>query len=215
MTGVAEMLGVEQLSAILIILPFLAAIVCYMIRVSGIRSIVILITGGVLIRSTLSLIPLTPFSLSPPPFFGINIHAIVQALDFLLLLIILYFGFKHRHIIIKGLTLLQIILNWALSDRPHAPAELLKTCACWDILRSTSWTLSRWWKPTATAMPAASFAFAKSCRVSTSSDRRFRLYRKEKCESKLREDPKGNLSHGSNSPEANYFIISRPTAAKI
>jgi ech hydrogenase subunit A len=30
-------------------------------------------------------------------------------LDFLLLLIILYFGFKHRHIIIKALALLQII----------------------------------------------------------------------------------------------------------
>ena len=104
-----EMLTVEQLSGILIILPFLAAIVCYLIRVSGVRSIVILITGGVLITSAVLLIPLTPFSLSPQPFFGVSIHFIVQALDFLLLLIILYFGFKHRHIVIKALALFQII----------------------------------------------------------------------------------------------------------
>ena len=104
-----EMLTVEQLSGILIILPFLAAIVCYLIRVSGVRSIVILITGGVLITSAVLLIPLTPFSLSPQPFFGVSIHVIVQALDFLLLLIILYFGFKHRHIVIKALALFQII----------------------------------------------------------------------------------------------------------
>jgi ech hydrogenase subunit A len=104
-----EMLTVEQLSGMLIILPFLAAIVCYLIRVSGVRSIVILITGGVLITSAVLLIPLTPFSLSPQPFFGVSIHVIVQALDFLLLLIILYFGFKHRHIVIKALALFQII----------------------------------------------------------------------------------------------------------
>ena len=106
---VKEMLTVEQLSGILIVLPFLAAIVCYLIRVSGVRSIVILITGGVLITSAVLLIPLTPFSLSPQPFFGVSIHVIVQALDFLLLLIILYFGFKHRHIVIKALALFQII----------------------------------------------------------------------------------------------------------
>jgi ech hydrogenase subunit A len=109
MNMVKEMLTVEQLSGILIVLPFLAAIVCYLIRVSGVRSIVILITGGVLITSAVLLIPLTPFSLSPQPFFGVSIHVIVQALDFLLLLIILYFGFKHRHIVIKALALFQII----------------------------------------------------------------------------------------------------------
>jgi len=105
-----EMLNAEQISAILIISPFLAALVCYLIRVSAARSFVVLITGGVLIISAVLLIPLTPFSLSPPPFLGINIHVIVQTLDVLLLLIILYFGFKYRHIVIKALALLQIIL---------------------------------------------------------------------------------------------------------
>jgi hypothetical protein len=58
---VKEILTVEHLSVILIILPFLAAIFCYLIRVSRIRSIVILVTGGVLISSALLLIPLTPY----------------------------------------------------------------------------------------------------------------------------------------------------------
>jgi ech hydrogenase subunit A len=106
---VEGMLAAEQLSAILIILPFLAGVICYLIRVSAIRSIVILIAGAVLITSAVLLIPLTPFSLSPQPFWGVSIHVIVQALDFFLLLIILYFGFRHRHIAIKALALLQII----------------------------------------------------------------------------------------------------------
>ena len=42
-----EMLSAEQTSAILIISPFLAAFVCYLIRVSAARSFVVLITGGV------------------------------------------------------------------------------------------------------------------------------------------------------------------------
>ena len=106
---VEKMLNAEQLSTILITSPFLAAIVCYLIRVNRIRSIVVLITGGVLITSAVLLIPLTPFSFSPQPFWGVSVHVMVQALDFLLLLIILYFGFKHRHMVIKVLSILQII----------------------------------------------------------------------------------------------------------
>ena len=101
--------GVEGLAAILIILPFLTAIVCYLVRVSGIRSFVVLLTGGVLIASAVLLIPLTPFSFSPQPLWGVSIHTIVQVLDFLLLLVVLYLGVKYRHILIKALALLQII----------------------------------------------------------------------------------------------------------
>ena len=122
-----EMLSAEQLSAILIILPFAAAVICYLIRVSAIRSIVVLIAGTVLITSAVLLIPLTPFSLSPQPFFGVSIHVIVQALDFFLLLIILYFGFRHRHIAIKALALLQIIFLlyfefFLIQDKPDTSA---------------------------------------------------------------------------------------------
>ncbi len=93
----------ELLCTLLIFLPFPAAIACYLIRGSTIRSGIILITGGVLIAGAVLLIPLTPFSLTPQPIGGVSIHVMVQALDFLLLLIILYFGFKYRHIVIKAL----------------------------------------------------------------------------------------------------------------
>jgi ech hydrogenase subunit A len=99
---------VELLCTLLIFLPFTAAIACYLIRGSTIRSGIILITGGVLITGAVLLIPLTPFSLTPPPIGGLSIHVMVQALDFLLLLIILYFGFKYRHMVIKALAFFQI-----------------------------------------------------------------------------------------------------------
>ncbi|MEJ2727743.1 MAG: proton-conducting transporter membrane subunit [Deltaproteobacteria bacterium] len=101
--------GIEALAATLIILPFLTAIACYWVRVSEVRSIVVVLTGGVLIASAILLIPLTPFGFSPQPLLGIGIHTIVQVLDFLLLLVILYLGFKYRHILIIGLGLFQII----------------------------------------------------------------------------------------------------------
>ena len=83
-----EMLGVEGLAAILIILPFLTAIVCYLVRVSGIRSFVVLLTGGVLIASAVLIIPLTPFSFSPQPLWGVSIHTIVRVLLLLVVLLI-------------------------------------------------------------------------------------------------------------------------------
>jgi len=106
---VEAMPTVELLSTLLVILPFLAAVACYLIRGSGIRSIVVLTTGGVLITSAVLLIALTPFSLSPQPFWGVSIHVMVKILDFLLLLIVMYFGFKYRHNAIKGLAFFQII----------------------------------------------------------------------------------------------------------
>jgi ech hydrogenase subunit A len=104
-----EMPGIKELAATLIIFPFLAAIVCYWVRVNGVRSFVVLLTGGVLIASAVLLIPLTPFGFSPQTLLGVPIHTIVQVLDCLLLLVVLYLGFKHRHILIIALTILQII----------------------------------------------------------------------------------------------------------
>jgi ech hydrogenase subunit A len=99
----------EMLSATLIILPLLAAVACYLIRASRLRSLVVMLTGAILITAALLLIPLTPFDFSPRPLRGLDIHILVQALDFLLLLLILYFGFKHRRMVIKALAVLQIM----------------------------------------------------------------------------------------------------------
>ncbi len=103
------MISAAKLSAMLIMLPWLAAIACYMIRTNRTRTLVVLPTGAMLITVALLLIPLVPFALSPRAFWGLDIHMIVQVLDFLLLLLILYLGFKHRHVVIQVLAVGQLI----------------------------------------------------------------------------------------------------------
>jgi len=102
-------MGKELLSTILILLPFVSAILIYLIRLSALRSLIVLVTGGVLIACSLLLIPYAPFTWSPHALLGIPLHGIVQVADFALLLIILYFGYKHRNLIIQVLSVLQII----------------------------------------------------------------------------------------------------------
>ncbi len=100
----------QELITILILLPFGSALCCYLVRSDRLRSWVILATGMLLIISALLLIPLTPFSFAAGSVLGLSIHHIVAAADFLLLFVILYFGFRHRSIIIKMLSLFQILL---------------------------------------------------------------------------------------------------------
>jgi ech hydrogenase subunit A len=100
---------IENLSALLIVGPCISAVVCYFIRWSRIRSMVILLTGGLLMAGALALMPLTPFSFSPRPFLGVDVRVIVQLADFLLLGVILLIGFKKRSMVIKVLGFFQIV----------------------------------------------------------------------------------------------------------
>jgi ech hydrogenase subunit A len=100
----------KNLVTILILLPFAAAACCYFLRSGTVRSFIVLATGCVLIACSLLLIPSTPFSFTFKSVYGLKIHAIVEVADFLLLLIILYFGFKHRSHVIKALAIFQLIL---------------------------------------------------------------------------------------------------------
>ncbi|HVO84195.1 MAG TPA: proton-conducting transporter membrane subunit [Syntrophobacteria bacterium] len=99
---------VNELSTILVLLPFVSAVLIYLIRVSAIRSLIVLVTGAVLIVCSLLLIPYAPFSWSPHALLGVPLHGVVQVADFALLLIILYFGYKHRNLVIQVLSVLQI-----------------------------------------------------------------------------------------------------------
>ncbi len=103
-----NILSARNLSALLIILPFCGAGMCAFIRSSKIRMMVILSTGGMLIAAALILIGRTPFHFSPKPFFGVHLNVAIEVLDFLLLAVILYLGFRHRSGIIKALALFQI-----------------------------------------------------------------------------------------------------------
>jgi len=99
----------EALTAILILLPFGTAVLCYLARIRVIRNIIILISGGLLIASAFLLIPYTPFSFSPKFLFGLDIHIFLQGGDFLLPLLFLYFGFKHNSLLVKIFAILQLL----------------------------------------------------------------------------------------------------------
>jgi ech hydrogenase subunit A len=99
-----------QLASILILLPFVSAVCCFLIRVGAIRSFMVLVTGGLLIASSLLLIPRVPFAFSPETILGLSAHRVIQVCDFLLLFIVLYLGFRHRHLVIQILSAIQIAL---------------------------------------------------------------------------------------------------------
>lgn len=99
----------EALTAILILLPFGTAVLCYLARIRVIRNIIILISGGLLIASAFLLIPYAPFSFSPKFLFGLDIHILLQVGDFLLPLLFLYFGFKHNSLLVKIFSILQLL----------------------------------------------------------------------------------------------------------
>ena len=104
------MVTVNELTTILILLPFLSAILVYLIRVSAIRSLIVLLTGFTLIACSLLLIPHAPFTWSPHTLLGLPLHSVVQVSDFLLLLVILYFGYLRRSILIQALSVFQIVV---------------------------------------------------------------------------------------------------------
>lgn len=98
------------LTFILVIFPFIAALACYSIRITKIRSMVVLVTSAVLTAGALLLIPRVPFTYSPESLFGLPVKELVQAADFLLLFIILYYGIKYRHLVINILVVFQIVV---------------------------------------------------------------------------------------------------------
>jgi ech hydrogenase subunit A len=100
----------QKLATILILLPFVSALACYLLRSARMRSWVILATGALLITCALLLIPLAPFSFAAGSLAGLPIRHIVSAADFLLLFVILFFGFKHRSLIIQMLAVIQVLL---------------------------------------------------------------------------------------------------------
>jgi ech hydrogenase subunit A len=103
-----NILSAENLSVLLIVLPFCSAAMCTLIRSGKIRTVVILSSGGMLVAAALILIGRTPFHFSPKPILGVPLTVGVEMLDFFLLAVILYLGFRHRSWIIKALALLQI-----------------------------------------------------------------------------------------------------------
>jgi len=99
------------LTAILILAPLCGALLSAFLGESrAIRSTIVLATGAVLITSAVGLMPLVPFRLDGDTILGLNLHILIQAADACLLLVILYYGIKHRHLVIAALAILQVLL---------------------------------------------------------------------------------------------------------
>lgn len=95
---------------ILIVLPFLAALACYIVRVSAIRSAIVIATGGILAIGALALKGFTPFNLTPITLFGLDVPSIIHVADYALLAAMFYIGYRHRNLIIQILSALQVLM---------------------------------------------------------------------------------------------------------
>ena len=100
----------ETLAFILIVLPFLAAAGCFIIRVPAVRNLIVLATCAVVAAGSIILISHAPFTMAPDTLFGIGLAPIVQVADFVLLAIVLFYGVKHRSALIIALAVAQIAL---------------------------------------------------------------------------------------------------------
>jgi ech hydrogenase subunit A len=98
------------LVALLVVAPVVGALLCVVLRTRAVRTAVVLATGLVLALAALLLVPLTPFKMSGGSLFGIDLHRMIQAGDFLLLSVILFYGLKHRHAAIIALGVFQVLM---------------------------------------------------------------------------------------------------------
>ncbi len=100
---------IDGLVGISILLPVIAAVLCFLTANHKIRAAIIVITGIGLTISSLMLLQNGPFSYTPESILGININSLITFADFALLFVILGIAFKLGNPLIILLTLLQIV----------------------------------------------------------------------------------------------------------
>jgi ech hydrogenase subunit A len=95
---------------LLIVAPGIAALGCFLFRGRTIRSAMVLLCAGLQIMTAALLTPRVPFHYTPATLFAVNIHEVVRGADFSLLMILFYFGIKHRNLPIQVLSIFQIVM---------------------------------------------------------------------------------------------------------
>ncbi|WP_419785500.1 NADH-quinone oxidoreductase subunit L [Pseudodesulfovibrio sp.] len=101
----------SNLLTLLILLPVVAALVCYFVRSSAVRNLTVVATGAILAASSLGLLGQGTFEpLAVGSILGISSDFLVTILDFALLAVIFFYGLKHRNLLIQGFTLAQFVL---------------------------------------------------------------------------------------------------------
>ena len=98
----------DTLTFILIVLPFLAALGCFAIRASAVRTVIIVATSALLVVAFIMLLLEGPASYSPETLFGVGIREIIQVADFALLALIFYFGVRYKSALVVVLALVQL-----------------------------------------------------------------------------------------------------------
>ena len=112
---------------LLILLPAIAALVCYFVRSSAVRTLTVVATGIVLTLASLGLLSQGAFEpLAVGSLFGISSDFLISVLDFVLLGVIFFYGVKHKSVLIQAFTLAQIgLLVWfesVMLDHAAVPA---------------------------------------------------------------------------------------------
>ncbi|HKZ17256.1 MAG TPA: proton-conducting transporter membrane subunit, partial [Geobacteraceae bacterium] len=100
---------IDGLVGVSILLPAIAAALCFVTKKHSIRAAIVVITGIILTISSLMLLRNGPFTYTPESILGIDINSIITLADFALLFIILGIAFKLGNPLVILLTLLQIV----------------------------------------------------------------------------------------------------------
>ncbi len=112
----------------LILVPFLAAPACFVVRVGAIRSAIVLAVGCALAVSSVLLMGHAPFNVPELTVFGIDASAIIHLADYALLGIMFFLGYKHKNLLIQILSAAQFamlgLFDLFTSNAEHATAGL-------------------------------------------------------------------------------------------
>ncbi|WP_147822341.1 NADH-quinone oxidoreductase subunit 5 family protein [Salidesulfovibrio onnuriiensis] len=96
----------SNLLLLLIVLPAIAGVVCYFVRSGAVRTFTVTATGAVLTAASLALLGQGSFVFEASGLW----ESLVTILDFALLFVILYYGFRLRNLLIKVFAAAQIVL---------------------------------------------------------------------------------------------------------
>jgi ech hydrogenase subunit A len=101
----------SNLLFLLILLPAVAALVCYFVRSSAVRTLTVVATGAILTLASLGLLGQGTFEpLTVGSVLGISSDFLITVMDFALLGVIFAYGIKHKNLLIQGFTLAQAVL---------------------------------------------------------------------------------------------------------
>ncbi len=113
----------DSLLFVLVVLPFLAGLGCYILRAEAVRSLIVVATAGILAAASVALCFQSAPTYAPETLIGLPIDKIILVADFVLLAVILYFGIKHKNAIIVTLAIIQGLMGGYLElfMLDHAP----------------------------------------------------------------------------------------------